>query len=603
VTLYRSTFPRWFITLLGGLLCFVFLSMGEGVPDFLSDEPTNVWDALRIASGQGIPQIYLYKIFYLNLVAFGAGIVYLGGWLVGTWGSVSGYIDHLACSTDSIRWVARSVSALAATITIPLLDRLVRQLTSVPQSSSSSNPLSVAPLSALFLAIMPINIFAAHQGKEDSLLALFVVAATIEFVRFYQTGDRRQAILSGVWMGLAIAAKYVAIFLLPGFLLAWIGRFYVSPADRVAMQKQLITLCLAGFAAIFAFAAVVPNLLPHLDAMIADFRQMTSARIGSTDLADIGLVYHFKLSFPVGVGIPLSLLSLIGLLLTFKKPRWIDLIVYAYPLLLFFVGLAWSRQHYPTYLVSITPFLAIAVAQTVDWLFHLPTQDPAKLPADQGRRLTTHLRRQFQRPFVAIFVMILIASPSMGWVIRFFTIVGRDDTRRLATRWIETHVPDDVTILSQGSSTSFQGVLPLRKTDDQLVEERSRAKNNGLTGGRFDIQRRCNMLPRYRVIYSAPTESATTPELHRTDLSCDALRQAGVSLLIASTHPLYDHAAGIPKETLHCLDPLRSFEPYTSRTAWENATYIDGTTFFFPFGRFANITRPGPAITIYRLKP
>lgn len=84
----------------------------------------------------------------------------------------------------------------------------------------------LAAWAAILILLSPVLLGMSQIVNPDSLFWLFAVATIFTFLAYLKDGSRKLAVLSGVFLGLALASKYVAIILFP-FLFLMAAAYYL----------------------------------------------------------------------------------------------------------------------------------------------------------------------------------------------------------------------------------------------------------------------------------------------------------------------------------------------------------------------------------------
>lgn len=118
----------------------------------------------------------------------------------------------------------------------------------------------VALWSAILILLSPVLLGMSQIVNPDSLFWIFAVATIFTFLAYLKENRRKLAVLSGLFLGLALASKYVAIILFP-FLFLMIAAYYlfnlreISPDEwpkRVRANLVAYVLIMLGAVAIFS---------------------------------------------------------------------------------------------------------------------------------------------------------------------------------------------------------------------------------------------------------------------------------------------------------------------------------------------------------------
>jgi 4-amino-4-deoxy-L-arabinose transferase-like glycosyltransferase len=220
---------------------------------------------------------------------------------------------------------------------------------------------------------------------------------------------------AGLAAGLAVGAKYPGVFL-------------VAPLV-VAGWKRWGRLAVAVFLGVVAFLATSPYVLVHPgQAAHEAYRVQRLARKGwlGYEHDHISLIaFPARLWSALG---PALLVAVVGLALALARRRKTDLILAVF-VLAYFADLLTLRAHFDRYVLPIVPPLAVLAGRI--------------------------------RPLAPVTLLLLVVP--LTWSIRDDLRLARTDTRVVAYRWIERHVPEDAAIAAESSTAPLRNysVLPL----------------------------------------------------------------------------------------------------------------------------------------------
>jgi hypothetical protein len=215
--------------------------------------------------------------------------------------------------------------------------------------------------------------------------------------------------LAGLTVGLAMSAKYPGILLLaPLVVVAW-GRW----------RRLAIAIALA----VVGFAATSPFVVLHLGQAAGDaWRVQRAAQAGwlgfeSDHLAPIAFVERLW----DGLG-PALIISVAGLVVAFVNRRRPDLVLGTF-VVVYFVDLLTLRAHFDRYLLPLVPALGAL--------------------AGRFRSLAP--------------VTLLMLVVPLTWAVRDARELTKTDTRVVAHRWVEEHLPRDARVAVDPSTPDFTG--------------------------------------------------------------------------------------------------------------------------------------------------
>jgi hypothetical protein len=264
-------------------------------------------------------------------------------------------------------------------------------------------------VAAAITAVCTIHVTYSREAVTDVPLTLGVGAALALMV-----SGRLE--LAGLAAGLAMGFKYPGVFLVVPLVVAAWGRW-----RRLALSLVLMAV---------AFFASSPFVLVHRRQAWHDaFRVERLARKGwlgfehdqSAPIAFVDRLWH-------GLG-PVLIIAAVGLVAALVRRSRADLILASF-VVVYFVDLITLRAHFDRYTLPLVPPLA----------------------AFAGRF----------RALAPVTLLLLVVP--LTWSIRDANRLTRTDTRIVAARWIEAHIPPGTHVAADPSTATAPGldVLPLQ---------------------------------------------------------------------------------------------------------------------------------------------
>jgi hypothetical protein len=264
-------------------------------------------------------------------------------------------------------------------------------------------------VAAAIAAVETVLVSYSRAAVTDAGLTLGV-ACSLAF------GVGGQLELAGLAAGLATSAKQAGVFLLVPLVVAGWRRW----------RRLALSIAIAAA----AFFATSPYFLVHPGEAWSDSsRVQRLARDGWLGFEhDHSAPVAFAIRLWDGMG-PVLLIAIAGLVLALVARRRVDLILASF-VLVYFLDLVTLRAHFDRYTLPLVPPLA-ALAGRVRYL--------------------------------APVTLLLLVVP-LVWTIRDDAKLTRTDTRVVAQRWIETHLPQGSVVAAESSTPPLPGfrVLPLQ---------------------------------------------------------------------------------------------------------------------------------------------
>ena len=336
------------ITLLALLLRMLGLGFGLPYAESRPDELLIITPALKYGTGDLNPHSFYYPSLFSYLL-FGlygvyAVILKISGQIL----SFAEILGRFADDPSPFFFLSRSVSACLGVLTIPGLYLLARQCFSRFASL----------IAAFFMAVAYLHVRDSHFGVTDVPMTAFVVFAMIPIIRILSDNQRRNYVMAGVFAGLATSFKYNAGLLAVSILVAhWLS---AELSGKPLRQKLFNTnLWFAAFCMLGVFAATSPFVFIDWPAFIKDFKFDIWLLSGEGEVkVGNAWIRHFMVTLWHGIGPPMLLLAIAGILvMMFEKVRKL-LVLIVFPVIYYMVI---GRGHtvLVRYIIPVVPFLCL----------------------------------------------------------------------------------------------------------------------------------------------------------------------------------------------------------------------------------------------------
>jgi 4-amino-4-deoxy-L-arabinose transferase-like glycosyltransferase len=353
---------------------------------------------------------------FLKYILLGeyAGL-YVGGRALGWYASAADFGAQSTVDPTLLLLLGRATSALSGALTVLLVFWI----------GQAAHGRRTGFLAAVFLAVAFIHVRDSHYAVNDALAAFFVTLALLGAVRVWMSGATRWYLLAGIALGLGFATKYSAIFAGVPVLLA----HFLPRADGASRTYRAARGKLLGLLAAAAACAVVasPYFVLTPGNVIRDAYQHLAVPGQSgfwgwqIDAAG-GYLFYLK-SLVWGLGWPLFLLAVGGLVLAVLRHHPCDVIVASLPITIYLVA-GRQQMYFARFILPAVPALLILAASALDiftaWAF--ARRDSARLAATG-----------------------LIAAGCIAWPvaagIRHDYLLTQIDTRTETKAWIESRIP------------------------------------------------------------------------------------------------------------------------------------------------------------------
>ena len=491
------------VVAIGGALRFFPIWFGLGHPQARPDETTILGHALAILAGDPNPHFFNWPslTFYLLAGVFRAAAAL-----------------NVTLEPADYTLIARGCMALAGTATILVLARLTRRIT---------HDDTTAVVAALLLAVATLHVRESHFALTDTLMTLLGLASLALLVEASATQRVALFALAGLVGGLATSTKYsagvllIAVLAVPG---GWRSRL------------AFVSAFAGGFLVGTPYAALD---FPTFRADVLFERAHLAAGHTGIDLGP-GWTYHLTRSLPYGLGVPIFVAAIVGLVLLWMHHR---------------------RAAAPLGLFAIALFLAIGSGRTVFFRYILPLLPLACLSAAVAIRVLAlwAAPRTGTSPAMATAVLaVIVAAPPLVNSVRMDLLLARTDTRVLAAEWLAPRLRPDDTLHDAGGDYTRLDLGRTRFHEWRYDAATGRFANAG------------EKMPDWLVVYD-----------YAVPLGHYASTHPGVRTLLQTRYALAHEVMGV-------------------RGDGRRSVFDREDAFFLPIAGFRGVERPGPNVSIYR---
>lgn len=312
---------------------------------------------------------------------------------------------------------ARLVSAFSGVCAVPLVFFIGRRL----------YPNAALPSAAL-VSVVFLHVRDSHFGVTDVAMTTLVLTALLLLLRADERPTVRRYGAAGLVLGLAAATKYNAVLLIAAGLISaarvWHGRLETW---RAAVPR-MVALTVAAAA---TFLIATPYALLDRGEFLRDTRFESWHLQHANIPLSVGWRYHALVTLPLGVGWPLLVVGVAGIVWTIlARPRPAAL-VFTFPILYYAVAGS-GYTVFVRYMIPVVPFLCLGAGAAI------------ALVADRAWRPRWGAR------VVGIGLTILCGLPTASKAIAFDRVLARTDSRVLAADWAAQHVEPNASILFTG---------------------------------------------------------------------------------------------------------------------------------------------------------
>jgi 4-amino-4-deoxy-L-arabinose transferase-like glycosyltransferase len=220
-------------------------------------------------------------------------------------------------------------------------------------------------MAALLYALAPLAVVHAHFLTVDVPATFFVALALLWAVRLLTEPTWKTYVLAGIWCGLAAATKYTAGFVLIAPIVAHFLNLAPGTCRKHRIAQGVVLLAVAAL----AFLIGCPGPILNWDAFWNGtypgsgvyYEIFQHARTGHGDLfidTGPGWWYHLVISLRYGLGLPLLLLALTGLIAACLRRTRQDWVLLSF-FLLYYILTGFSAVRFARYMLPLFPVLCV----------------------------------------------------------------------------------------------------------------------------------------------------------------------------------------------------------------------------------------------------
>jgi 4-amino-4-deoxy-L-arabinose transferase-like glycosyltransferase len=512
-----------------------FWAIGFGLPytNARPDETVIIDVAFSFLRGNVHPAFFDYPWLYMWTLA-GLYLLYYA------WGRAMGWFSSIADLLASWRvhwapffYVSRALSAVAGTLSVPVVFRIARGLWDR----------TTGLVAALFMALAFLHVRDSHFGSTDVSMTLLVMVSISFLIQGHTSRRTKDFVIGGFVGGLAAATKYNALLLSVPIVVSYLVNILESSDRRSAVRD--VRLLQFGIPFVVAFAVGVPFLLFDWTKFLDDMRLLReSMEIGGRGLEmSSGWIHHLEFSLRYGLGLPLLVAGLAGIIIMLAEEPGRGLVLLSFPIA-YYVVAGGLRNLFFRYAIPLVPFLCLTAARAVTWTA------AAVARGGEGplRRLVT-----------AALAIALVLPPAFSTA-HFNRIANREDNRVVVARWFDEHVPDGSSVLMTGSLYGY-----VQFTRERHYEAWVWDRNRLTFVIDLDRHRPITGRPEYILLQQSPLPAET--------------QEAALQYLDSG------------------YDLVRTFDAFDPSSPH---VYDYQDAFFIPYAGFAGVERPGPNYMLYR---
>jgi 4-amino-4-deoxy-L-arabinose transferase-like glycosyltransferase len=514
-----------------------------GLPHTLArpDEDATVAIALKFFTRSWNPGFFDWPsfFFYVSTLAF---VVYFQiGRLIGWFPYEVTFLVEASRDQSPLRRITRGLSAAAGVVTVAAVHAIGRAMFGAIDGL----------LGAFFLAAAALHVRDSHFGVTDVAATCLVTLSFLYTVKFASSRRRADLLRSAILAGLAASTKYNAgLVVLPGVLAIVMGPRATESAPREAWTMRIGLAAGYGALAIASFFAGTPYALVDRPAFFKALESITAhLRGGHAAMAGPGWLVHLTSSLRYGMGLPVLIAGIAGLLLAMWRDWRSGLLLATFPVSYYaFIGA--GETAFARYIIPVIPFLCLAAGHTISRV------------ADSLARLA---KRPQAAPAVAWVVAALAAAPSLVRAVQSDMLLSQTDNRLIAAQWVRDKYPEGVSIAQTG--TVAGQIQMTTAAPREIADKYVPLKFEPASLRFFNPADQDGGLPDLILVEECPLAYCEVPEQWRKVIRDRyELDRAFPAFDASSTELVYDR----------------------------------DDDFYLPLAGLSDVTRPGPNITVYR---
>jgi len=554
------------LTLIALILRIWGLRFGLPLVDARPDELLIIRKTLPMGTGDLNPHYFSWPslFLYILLIAYGFYVLFL--LITGNIQYPAEILAKLVTNPGSFFLISRSISAISGAVCSPVLYIVCKK----------EFNRRAAFASAFFMAVLYSHVRDSHFGMVTVPATAMLTITIMPLLRIYRSGHAKYYCLAGIFGGLAASIKYDAALISIAILSAhW---FSESMEDRRPVARFFSkNLGIAAACMIGSFILTSPFIVLDFKTFHSDFIRLQAHMTGvynGIKGESFGWFFHLKVSFRHGIGFPILILSLAGLIKTFKDEWKLAIILLTFPVIHFlYVGS--NYLVYARYIIPLTPFICIFAGIGLDCI-----------------ALETVNRWFGTKVVCAIFVfaMFVCAASTLFNSVAFNHLLSQPDTRESAINYVHANIPSN-------KHLGWLGVpwerLKFKESPDSLQARLDHVKSEGGSGRLVETQLKATAQNEYGIFF----EALVMEDLeNRNDLP---------EFILAEEYDLFPYLkmkTANARETLLKLGYVQmiEFAGASAEVFADKAIKFDNQDpFYVPFAGMHRFSNPGPTLTLW----
>lgn len=312
--------------------------------------------------------------------------------------------------------VARLFSVFAAVLTVLVVFYIAKDLYGC----------RAGLIAAALLGVSPGHVFSSQQAKPDVIMAFFAATAVFFSLRIYFSGRILWYILAGIAVGMATGTKISGL----AFLFPPVVAHFCRGWNLISFLRKgllLIAFFMVGYLIVSPHSIVYPTgFMQGLEILYNYQSGLYEESIGRGP----GWLHYATRILPYGIGIPVLLASLVGLIMMIvKRERCVYVLMAGF--IAYYALISTGSWITIRYAVPLFPILCVFAARAFTFI-------------DESRP---------NRAFYYAMLVITIAY-TFFLSAAYNSMLSRKDTRIAASEWIEKEIRDGAAI---GFGIDYEG--------------------------------------------------------------------------------------------------------------------------------------------------
>ncbi len=330
--------------------------LGWGLPTSLHyfsyhpDETTVLFAALRVNffTGELNPGFYNYGSLFIYLVNFAT----VGATVAGAINLPPDDVFSNVGEFAKLYYAGRLVAVVLGILTVWAVYVLGKK----------AYGRKVGLIAALLMAVLPIHVMHSKFMVVDVPATFLITLALVFALRISEKQRARDYIYAGLIAGLAAGAKYNAMLVMAAPIAVHFAVCRAPRLDRI-LNPKLFGMILS---ATLGFFIGTPGAMLYTEEFARGLgRELRHASTGHGLVfvsTGSGFVYHITHSLLPGMGLPLLVISLIGLLYALRKRTTADIAMLAF-FAAYYMVIGLAQVRFARYIIPILPVLVIFAAR------------------------------------------------------------------------------------------------------------------------------------------------------------------------------------------------------------------------------------------------